>query len=490
MKYDVVIIGGGVIGAAIAHLLSRFEVSVVLIEKESDVAMGASRANSGIVHAGYDPLPKSTKARLNVRGNQMMESLCSDLNVPFKRTGSLVIGYSSDDLNTLEMLLERGRINGLQGLRILNQAELVTKEPNLSPDSQYALYAPQAGIVCPYTLTIALAENAVQNGVEVRCETRASGIQREKGRVSGVMTSRGLIPCRYVVNAAGSWSDEVADWVGRPSFKIMPYRGEYCILDKKQGDLVRQVLFPIPGAKTKGILVTPTVSGNVLLGPNRTLVGDREDCATSAEGLNEVLTGARNLVPGIRDKDIIASFAGIRAVSDSGEFIIGPSALEGFINVGGIQSPGLTAAPAIAETVLDILREEGLELNEKPNYIPQSASVFRFATAGPGERQSHIAESQAFGEVVCRCETVTAGEITEAIRGPVGARSLDSVKRRTRAGMGRCQGGFCSHRIANIISLELNMPIDAVTKNGPGSELVHSRQVSASKKTNFHKTGF
>jgi len=476
MIYDVVIIGGGVVGTAIAHALSRFKVSVVLIEKESDVAMGASRANSGIVHAGYDPLPNSTKARLNVRGNRLMEGLCADLNVPFKRTGSLVVGYSSDDLRTLEILLERGRINGLQDLRILNQAELITLEPNLSPEARYALYAPQAGIVCPYTLTIALAEVAVQNGAEVWCETTATGIRTEKGRVSGIITSRGPISCRCIINAAGVWSDEVASWAGFPSFRILPYRGEYCILDKKQGDLVRQVLFPVPGAKTKGILVAPTVSGNILLGPNRSLVEDREDCSTSSEGLAEVLSGARNLVPGIRDRDIIASFAGIRAVSDSGEFIIGPSDLEGFINVGGIQSPGLTAAPAIAEMVTDILQETGLKLKVKPGYNPQRASVFRFAKAGLEERQSRIAGDRAFGEVVCRCETVTAGEIAAAIRSPVGAGTIDSVKRRTRAGMGRCQGGFCSHRIASIISKELNMPADEVTKNGPGSELAYSRK--------------
>ncbi|MGE5543565.1 MAG: NAD(P)/FAD-dependent oxidoreductase [Bacillota bacterium] len=476
MAYDVVIIGGGVIGTAIARELSRFEVSVVLIEKESDVAMGASRANSGIVHAGYDPLPESTKARLNVQGNRLMEGVCAELNVSFKRTGSLVVGFTPDDLKTLEVLLERGRINGLQGLRILNKDELITKEPNLSPDAEFALYAPQAGIVCPYTLTIALAENAVHNGVEVRCETKATGIHREKGRVSGVMTTRGLVPCRYVINAAGVWSDEVAGWNGSSSFKILPYRGEYCILDKKRGDLVRQVLFPIPGAKTKGILVVPTVSGNILLGPNRSLVEDREDCSTSRAGLSEVLTGARYLVPGIRDKDIIASFAGIRAVSDSGEFIIGPSEIKGFINVGGIQSPGLTAAPAIAKMITGILQEEGLRLKEKPNYIPQRAGAFRFATAGLEERQSHIAGNRAFGEVVCRCETVTAGEIVEAIRGPIGAGTLDAVKRRTRAGMGRCQGGFCSHRVANIVSSELNIPVDEVTKSGPGSQLVHSRE--------------
>ncbi len=475
MIYDVVIIGGGVIGAAIARRLSRFESSVLLLEKESDVAMGASRANSGIVHAGFDPLPGSSKARLNVRGNQLMEELCLDLNVPFKRTGSLVVGYSPEDLKTLEVLLARGKTNGVQGLRILNQAELMKMEPNLSPDARYALHAPQAGIVCPYTLTIALAENAVQNGAELRCETMALGIESEKGRVSGVKTSQGLIRCRWVVNAAGIWSDEVANWAGSTSFTILPYRGEYCILDKKQGDLVRQVLFPIPGARTKGILVTPTVSGNILLGPNRTLAQNREDYATSSEGINEVLTGARNLVPGIRNQDIIASFVGIRAVSDNGEFIIGPTELKGFINVAGIQSPGLTAAPAIAELVTDILQEEGLKLNPKPNYIPQRAGVFRFARASREERRFQIDKDKTFGEIICRCETVTAGEIAGAIHGTIGARTLDSVKRRTRAGMGRCQGGFCSHRVTKIIAAELNLLIDQVTKNGPGSELVRSR---------------
>lgn len=475
MVYDVVIIGGGVIGAAIARALSRFQLSVILIEKEYDLAMGASGANSGIVHAGFDPLPDSNKASLCVRGNRLMESLCAELQVPFKRTGSLVVGYSPDDLRVLEVLLARGRLNGLSGLEVLNQAQLMAKEPSLSPQARYALYAPQAGIVCPYTLTLALAENAVQNGVEVQCGTRADGIQREQGRVSGVVTSRGLIPCRYVVNAAGVWSDEVANWAGSDSHTIMPYRGEYCLLDKKKGGLVRQVLFPIPGEKTKGILVAPTVSGNILLGPNRRLVQDREDRATTDEGMDEVLTGAKKLVPGIDEKDVITSFAGIRAVSDSGEFVIGTADLKGFINVGGIQSPGLTAAPAIAEMVTDILGEEGLRLREKPGYIPRRTGIFSFAAAGMEERQSQIAENRSFGEVVCRCENVTTGEIIAAINGPVGARTLDAVKRRTRGGMGRCQGGFCSFRIADIISSELGIPVDKITKSGPGSELVRSR---------------
>ncbi len=475
MVYDVVIIGGGVIGAAVARALSRFQLSVILIEKEHDLAMGASGANSGIVHAGYDPLPESNKASLCVRGNRLMESLCAELRVPFRRTGSLVVGFSDDDLAVLEELLARGRRNGLSGLEILDQTRLLAREPNLSPQARYALYAPQAGIVCPYTLTIALAENAVQNGVAVQCGTRAAGIERDKGRVSGVVTSRGLIPCRYVVNAAGVWSDEVAGWAGSPSHTIMPYRGEYCLLDKKKGDLVRQVLFPLPGAKTKGILVAPTVSGNILLGPNRSLVQDREDRATTDEGIDEVLTGAKKLVPGIDEKDVITSFAGIRAVSDSGEFVIGPANLKGFINVGGIQSPGLTAAPAIAEMVTDILREEGLKLREKPGFIPHRKGIFNFAAASIEERQSQIARNRLFGEVVCRCETVTAGEIIEAINRPVGAGTLDAVKRRTRGGMGRCQGGFCSFRMAGIISSELGIPVDKITKNGPGSELIRLR---------------
>ncbi len=475
LVYDVVIIGGGVIGAAVARTLSRFRLLVVLIEKESDLAMGASGANSGIVHAGYDPLPDSNKASLCVRGNRMMENLCDELEVPFKRTGSLVVGYSDDDLRVLEELLARGRLNGLAGLEILNQARLMTMEPNLSPQARYALYAPQAGIVCPYTLTIALAENAVQNGVTVQCGTRACGIRSEKGRVKGVVTSRGLIPCRYVVNAAGVWSDEVAKWAGSASHTILPYRGEYCLLDKKRGDLVRRVLFPIPGEKTKGILVAPTVSGNILLGPNRRLVEDREDRATTDEGIDEVLTGVKKLVPGINEKDVITSFAGIRAVSDSGEFVIGPTDLQGFINVGGIQSPGLTAAPAIAEMVKNILQEEGLRLVKKPGYVPRRKGIFNFAVASMEERQSQIAKNPRFGEVVCRCETVTAGEIVAAINSPVGAGTLDAVKRRTRSGMGRCQGGFCGFRIAEIISSELGIPVDKITKNGPGSELVRSR---------------
>lgn len=475
MEYDVVVIGAGVVGSAIARELSRYKLQIALLEKEADVAAGASRANSGIVHAGFDPKPGTLKAILNVRGNRLMEPLCEELKVPFKRIGSLVIGRRKGDLDVLNDLLERGKRNGINDLRIVMGDELREMEPNITPDATAALYAPGAGIVCPYSLTIALAENAAVNGVKVMLGTAARGIEVDNGRVAGVITDQGLIRCNWVINCAGVWSDQVASWVGEPGFTIQGYRGEYCLLDKKVGNLVRHVVFPLPTDKTKGILVSPTVSGNVLVGPNRTLVEDREDRSTTRSGLMEVLEGARSMISGIREKDIIATFAGVRAVADTGEFEIGPFGKKGFINVAGIQSPGLTAAPAIAEMVVDILKEEGLALQPRPDFKPEREPVFRFIYASNEERQAAVKKNRLYGEIVCRCESVTAGEILDAIEGPLGARTLDAIKRRTRAGMGRCQGGFCSPRIIHLMSRHLGVAPDVISKDGPGSEMVISR---------------
>ncbi len=482
MYFDVVIIGGGVIGAALARELSRYEVSAVLLEKEWDVAMGASKANSGIVHAGFDPNPGSLKAELNLLGNRLMENLCSDLQVPFKRIGSLVVGRDADDKASLEALLDRGVRNGVKGLKIIEDEELRLLEPNLSKDFKHALLAESAGIVCPYTLTISLAENAVLNGVRVMIGTQATGIIKDERGLAGVKTDQGDIGCRFAVNCAGVWSDQVADWAEPNLFSIKPHRGEYCLLDKKIGRLVNHVIFPLPSEHTKGILVTPTVSGNTLIGPNRTAVDDRENNATTREGLREVLDSAQNMVPLIKEKDVIATFAGIRAVSSTGEFIIGPTSLKGFINAGGIQSPGLTAAPAIARRLADILAAEGLRLIEKNDFQPVLRKEFRYYSQDLHEASEVIKREPRFGEMVCRCETVSAGEIVDAIRRPVGARTVDGVKRRTRAGMGRCQGGFCSHRVIDILAEEMGSPRNEVTKDGTGSEMVFERTPGADRK--------
>ncbi|MGE5404276.1 MAG: FAD-dependent oxidoreductase [Candidatus Saccharibacteria bacterium] len=477
MIYDVVIIGGGVTGAAIAHELSKYELKVALLEKEADVAMGASKANSGIVHAGFDPKPGSLKAKLNVRGNELMEDLCQQLEVPFKRTGSLVVGRRQSDIEELEKLAARGAENGVEGLKVVQGDEMFALEPGLNRDAVAALYAPSAGIVCPYTLTIALAENAAQNGVEVFTGTAVTGIEKDGNKVTGVQTSKGVFKANWILNCAGVWADQVAAMVEPPSFSIQGFRGEYCLLDKKAGKLVRHVIFPLPNEKTKGILVTPTVSGNVLVGPNRVAVQDKEDNSVNEAGIQEVLQGAKAMVNGIKEKDIIATFAGIRAVSDSGEFVIGPTSVKGFINVGGIQSPGLTAAPAIAEFVAEILEQEGLELKAKANFVAQREHVFKFNYASNEERQEMVKKDRRYGEIICRCETVTAGEIIDALKGPVGAKTIDAVKRRTRAGMGRCQGGFCSFRVINIMARELGIPVNEISKDGPGSEMVQEKAI-------------
>ncbi|MCG0275404.1 MAG: NAD(P)/FAD-dependent oxidoreductase [Thermosediminibacteraceae bacterium] len=473
---DVVIIGGGVVGCMIARELSRYQLKTVLLEKEDDVASGTSKANSAIVHAGYDPKPGTLKAKLNVRGNPLFDKICSELDVPFKRIGSLVVSLTEEEDRVLEELLERGKKNGVPGLKIINREELLKMEPNVNKKARAALYAPTAGIICPYELTIALAENACQNGVEIKLNSKVVGIKVVNNGELAVMTPTETIHTRYVINAAGLYADEISKMAGAEEYRITPRKGEYLLFDKRFGNIVNRIIFPTPSKISKGILVCPTVDGNFFIGPNSNDVTEKDDVAVTPEGIEEIIKGAQKLVPELPLNHVITSFAGLRAVSDTDDFIIGASKkVRGFINVGGIQSPGLSAAPAIAEMVLEILKEEGLSLKEKRDYNPERPRVYKFRQMNNEERRELIRKNPAYGRVICRCETVTEGEIIDAIRRPVGARSLDAVKRRTRAGMGRCQGGFCSPRVIEILSRELGISPLEITKCGCGSEILKGR---------------
>ncbi|MGQ9779622.1 MAG: NAD(P)/FAD-dependent oxidoreductase [Bacillota bacterium] len=473
---DVVIIGGGVIGCAVARALSRYELKITLIEKEEDVAAGTSKANSAVVHAGFDAKPGTWKARMNVRGNALYPALCRELDVPFKRLGSLVVALEEEEISVLVELLERGRQNGVEGLAIVGREELLRLEPNLNPRALAALYAPTAGIVCPYELTVALAESAYINGVKFFLDTMVTGVKVEAGTVKGVETTRGLIPARFVVNAAGLYADEISRLAGAEEYTITPRKGEYLLFDKTCGALVRHSLFPTPSPVSKGIMVCPTVDGNLFIGPNARDVQDKTDLRVTTAGIEEIIAGGRKLVPNLPLGETITSFAGLRAVAETDDFVIGASRrVKGFINVGGIQSPGLASAPAIAEMVVAILREEGLALVEKENFVPGRPVKHRFRELSAPKRQELIEGNPAWGRVVCRCELVTEAEVVEAIRRPPGARSLDGVKRRTRAGMGRCQGGFCSPRVLAILARELGVDPLEVTKCGGGSEILKGR---------------
>ncbi|MDN5331069.1 MAG: glycerol-3-phosphate dehydrogenase [Tepidanaerobacteraceae bacterium] len=473
---DVVIIGGGVVGCMIARELSRYQLKIVLLEKEDDVASGTSKANSAIIHAGYDAKPGTLKAKLNVRGNPLFDKICSELDVPFKRIGSLVVALTDEELKALDELLERGKINGVPGLEIINRERLFKMEPNINKEAKAALYAPTAGIICPYELTIALAENACQNGVEIRLNSPVVDIKVENERMLSVITPGEIIHTRYVVNAAGLFADEISKMAGAEEYSITPRKGEYLIFDRRFGGIVSKVIFPTPTKISKGILVCPTVDGNFFIGPNSNDVQEKDDVAVTQKGIEEIVNGARRLVPDLPMRHVIASFAGLRAVSNTDDFVIEASKkVKGFVNVGGIQSPGLSSAPAIAEMVIEILKEEGLELKVKSDYNPERPQIFKFRHLSSEEKKELIRQKPAYGRVICRCETVTEGEIIDAIRRPVGARSLDAVKRRTRAGMGRCQGGFCSPRVVEILARELGISPLEVTKCGYGSEILKGR---------------
>jgi glycerol-3-phosphate dehydrogenase len=475
MEYDVAVIGAGVTGCLIARALSRHQVNICLIEKEEDVAMGTSKANSAIIHAGYDAKNGTLKAKLNVEGNRMMERTAAELGVPFKRIGSLVLAFDDAQSETVRELYENGVRNGVPGLEILDGAQARKMEPALSPQVASALHAPSAGIICPYELTIGAAENAVSNGAKLLLGARVQGIdQTETGFT--VHTAAGDVRARYLVNAAGLRADEISAMAGDPELHIRPRRGEYMILDKSTGGLVHSVIFQTPNEMGKGILVTPTVDGNLLVGPNAHDILNKEDLSTTAPGLEEIREGALRSVPSIPMRQVITSFAGLRAVPLSGDFIIRRSEkTPGLIQAAGIESPGLSSAPAIAEHVVSLLREAGLALREKPDYNPIRLPLRRFAQMSDEEKAAKIKEDPRYGHVICRCETVTEGEICESIRRPAGARSLDAVKRRTRAGMGRCQGGFCTPRAVAILARELGISELEVTKAGKGSELLAGR---------------
>ena len=470
IMYDVAIIGGGVVGGMIARTLASYKLSICILEKAHDVATGASAANSAIVHAGYDAKEGSLKAKLNVRGSRLMPNVCKELGVKYKNNGSLVIGFNEEDREALEALLVRGNKNGVEGLCILEKDELHTLEPNLSPDVLCALYAPTGAIVCPYELTIASIGNAMDNGANLELDFAVNKIQ-DLGSHYEISSDKGTVSARYVINAAGVFSDEIAKMVGDDSFTIQPRRGEYVLLDKECGSLVKHTIFRTPGKMGKGILVSPTVDGNLITGPTGVDIEDKLDKSTTAEGLSFVMQQSNENTTGIPFGKSITSFCGLRAVGSVGDFIIG-NPLPRFVNVAGIESPGLSSAPAIAEMVVELLDKAGLTLEKNPNFNPIREATHAFRESTIEEKNAIIAKDPTYGHIICRCEGVSEGEILAAIRQNPRPRDLDGVKRRTRAQMGRCQGGFCSPYIVELLAQEMNIPYEEVTKCG-GKSLIN-----------------
>lgn len=468
--YDVVIIGAGVVGGMIARSLSAYKLNVALVEKENDVAMGATKANSAIVHAGFDAKEGSLKAKLNVEGSKMMKKVTEELGVKYKNNGSLVIGFNEEDRKVIEELSKRGVKNGVENLRIIEKEELAEIEPNISDNVICALYAPTGAIVCPYELTVAAIGNAMDNGAELRTNFEVMAINEIDG-VYEVISGNDSIKTRYIINAAGIYADKIAKMVGDNSFNIKPRKGEYILLDKEFGGLVSSTIFRTPSKMGKGILVSPTVDGNLLTGPTSVNIEDKEDKTTSAEGFAHIIKEANENMKGVPFTGTITSFCGLRAVGNTGDFIIN-SPRKGFINVAGIESPGLSASPAIANMVRDILIEQGEKLVSKENYNPIRKPMHYFRNANIEEKNKIIAKNKAFGKIVCRCESVTEGEIIEAIRTNPKPTDLDGVKRRTRAQMGRCQGGFCSSYIIKLLAEEMKISCEDVTKCGGTSRVI------------------
>lgn len=472
--FDVTIIGAGVVGCSIARELSKYNIKACVLEKEVDVASGTTKANSAIIHAGFDARPNSLKGKLNAKGNAMFDKLSKELNFPFKRNGSLVLCFDKNDYHKLIKLKEQGEKNGVPSLQILDGAKVREIEPNVSEEVVAALYAPTGGIVCPYEMTIALAEIAYINGIEFKLGSKVLDIKKHKDNFV-ISTNKAKIESKVIVNAAGLFSDDINNMVSTRKFNIIPRKGEYCLFDKAAGNLVAKTIFQLPTLLGKGALVTPTIDGNLLIGPNARDVDDKLDLNTTKEGLDEIIDKAKKSIKNLPKNQVITSFTGLRARTESDDFIIEESKeVQGLINAASIESPGLSSAPAIAEMVRNIVLGI-LPACEKENFIANREKPVKFRELSNKERKELIAKIPAYGKIICRCEVITEGEILDAIRGPLGATTLDGVKKRTRAGMGRCQGGFCTTRIVDILCRELNIPKTEITKFGGNSKLLVGR---------------
>ncbi|BDR68176.1 FAD/NAD(P)-binding oxidoreductase [Clostridium tetani] len=469
--YDVIIIGAGITGTAIARELSKYKLNTCVLERCNDIGMGTSKANSAIVHPGEDPRPGSLKAKLNVKGNAMYEELSEELDFPFQRIGALVLCFDEKDLDELKLLKEQGEKNGVPGMEILNREETLKLEPNLSEHVVASLHLPSGGIMCPFRANVAFAENAYTNGVDFKLNTEVKNIVKKEDKYI-IETNAGNIEAKIVINAAGVYADVINNMVSENKIKIIPRKGEYCLFDKMVGDTVSKTIFQLPTKFGKGVLVTPTVDGNLLVGPNAIDIEDKEDVTTDKESLDYILDKAKMSIKEVPTSFIITSFSGLRAKGHTGDFIIGEvEDAKNFINVAAIESPGLSSAPAIAEMIGEIIVEK-LSPEKNKDFNPRREPVKRFEDMTNEEREKAVKENPLYGNVVCRCEMVTEAEIVDAIKRPLGARDLDGIKRRSRAGAGRCQAGFCTPKLVEILSRELEKLPKDVTKFGGESQLI------------------
>lgn len=469
--YDVIIIGSGVSGSSIARELSRYEGKICVIDKASDIGEGTSKANSGICHSGFDAKSGTLKAQLNIKGNKMMNDLSQELDFPFEQNGSLVVALEGDKIEELEELCKQGTENGVEGLRVLSQQEVRDMEPNIAEGVIGALYAPTGGIVCPFGLNLAFAENASINGVEFKLDTEVLVIEK-KDNYWLVKTSKGDFETNYVVNAAGVYADVFHNMVSKDKIQIIPRRGDYCLLDKTVGSFVKKTIFQLPNEFGKGVLVSPTTHGNIIVGPTAMDIKDKEGTNTTQEGLDFLQEKANRTVKGLPLRQVITSFAGLRAHEINGDYVIGEvEGAPGFFDCAGIESPGLTASPAIGVYIADLV-EKKANFKQKTDFISSRKGIKNPKLLSMDERNQLIRKEPTYGTIICRCEMISEGEILDAIHRPLGARTLDGVKRRTRAGMGRCQSGFCSPKTMEILERELMKKSDEIRKSGVDSVIV------------------
>ena len=470
--YDIVIIGAGVVGGMIARTLAKYDVRLCILEKENDVAMGATKANSAIVHAGFDAKEGSLKARFNVRGSEMMEQVAKELGVKYKRNESLVVAFENER-EEVKAIYERGIRNGVKGLSIVEKDELFALEPNLNPDLSCALLAKTGAIVCPYELCIAAVGNAMDNGAELKLGFEVSAIEKNGDAYVITAANGESVEAKYIINSAGVYSDKIAAMTGDADFEVHPRRGEYMLLDKECGNFTQRTIFHTPTKMGKGILVSPTVDGNLLLGPTAVDMEDKDDTATTPEGFGTIISRSADNVASLPLNKVITSFCGLRAVGSTGDFII--KSRDNVITLAGIESPGLSSAPAIAEYVEELLKDAGMQASVKADFVPTRKPAHAFREMSMEEKNEIIKKDSRYGRIVCRCEGVTEGEIVEAIHQNPPATDVDGVKRRTRGGMGRCQGGFCSPIVVEILARELGRSIDEITKFGKNSVLNFSK---------------
>lgn len=479
MKTDILIIGGGVIGCAVAYELAKYKLDVTLVEKSSDIANGTSKANSGIAHNGMGEKPGTVRGRYVTRGAKLLKDMCEQLYVPYHAcTGSVTLGYTQEDLKKLEYLQETGRKMGIMDSRIVSGDKIRDLEPEVSNDARYALFNPGIGTIGSYEFTIALGESAAINGVKFLLNREVTGIDAKKGKILCVHTSRGDFEPQVVINAAGLYADRIAAMVEEIDFEIHPRKGEYFLYDKKMRSHIRHIVSDMGSEKSKAMIIAPTVHGNVLAGSSATMIDDKDDLSTSMEKLDYIYEHviARMLPSLPRYGEVITNFAGNRAAATGEDFIIRHAVtVPSMINLAGMQSPALTSAPAIAQDVVEMVAECGIRLEKKVGYRPFRPKPVILAELTAEEINELVRKNPAYGEIICRCESISRGEILDAIHAPIPALTVDAVKRRTRAGMGRCQGGFCGPRVLEVLSRELGVDMTEICKNNPGSYMVTGR---------------